>query len=276
MSAIIAALLGTGVGLGLLAIAHGWRGASPYLARLRGGRGVVVRACGVGVVGVVAGVATGWLAGAVLAGLACWAVARVVRSGSEQKLRLARIEAIATWTEMLRDTLAAASGLEQAILSTAPLAPDPIRDHVSALALHLEDGERLAPALHRLADQLADSTSDLVIAALVKASEQHARRLSDLLGALAETAREQVAMRLRVEAGRARIRTAVRVVVGTTLVFAVGVVLLNRNYLSAYDSITGQLVLLGIGALFATGFFWLNRIARVPEPARFFSANWQV
>ena len=167
---------------------------------------------------------------------------------------------------MLRDTLSAAAGLEQAILATAPLAPPAIRGEITDLATRIENGDRLAPSLRRLADQLADPTGDLVIAALVLAAEQQARQLGDLLGSLAHAAREQASMRMRVEAGRARTRTSVRVIVGTTLCFAVAVVVLNRSYLSAYDSAVGQVVLLGIGVLFSLGFAWLVRIAQVAEP----------
>lgn len=279
----LAALLGIGVGLGLLLMVVGWRGVDPNRPRrprLRRAQGqgdgsrrqrTQVRAAVVIAVGVGTGVVTGWVVGAVLAGLASWALPRVLDRDPDHQRRVARIEAIATWTEMLRDTLSAASGLEQAILATAPLAPEPIRSEVTGLAVRLENNERLAPSLRKLADQLADPTGDLVLAALVKAAEQQARQLSDLLGALAHTAREQVSMRMRVAAGRARTRTSVRVIVGTTLVFAVAVVLLNRSYVSAYDSMTGQVVLLGIGGLFAVGFAWLARIAHVPEPTRFLS-----
>jgi tight adherence protein B len=276
-----AALLGIGAGLGLLLVVIGWRGVDPDRPRRTRSRPhrsdepphqrVQVR-LGVAIaVGVLVGVVTGWVVGAILAGLASWALPRVLGRDPDHKRRVARIEAIATWTEMLRDTLSAASGLEQAILATAPLAPKPIRGEITDLATRLENNERLAPSLRRLADQLADPTGDLVLAALVKATEQQARQLSDLLGALAHTAREQVSMRMRVEAGRARTRTSVRVIVGTTLAFAMAVVLLNRSYVSAYDSATGQVVLLGIGGLFAVGFAWLARIARVPAPTRFLS-----
>jgi tight adherence protein B len=61
----------------------------------------------------------------------------------------------------------------------------------------------------------------------------------------------------------------VRVIVGTTVGFAVAVVLLNRPYMSAYDDPTGQLVLLAVGVLFAAGFAWLTRITRIPQPERF-------
>jgi hypothetical protein len=53
----------------------------------------------------------------------------------------------------------------------------------------------------------------------------------------------------------------VRVIVATTLAFAAGVVILNRAYLTVYDSPLGQTVLLVIGGLFAGGFAWLSRIA---------------
>ena len=280
----LSALFGIGVGAGLLLVIIGWRGVD---ANRRSGlfrRGPSRRAqaglrdqrqalrVGLAVaVGVLTGVATGWVVGAVLVGLAVWALPRVLGRDPEHARRVARIEAIATWTEMLRDTLSAAAGLEQAILVTAPLAPPAIRGEITDLAVRIENGDRLAPSLRHLADQLADPTGDLVIAALVLAAEQQARQLGDLLGSLAHTAREQASMRMRVEAGRARTRTSVRVIVGTTLCFAVAVVLLNRPYLSAYDSAIGQIVLLGVGVLFGLGFAWLVRVARVAEPERFLS-----
>ncbi|WP_210718495.1 type II secretion system F family protein [Amycolatopsis acididurans] len=280
-SAALAAVLGLGAGVGLVLILAGRRG-----VERRGLRGRVwsrrgsgsrrdqsrlVRAALALAVGVVAALATGWLVGGVLAGLAVWALPRVLGRDREHAHRIGRIEAIATWTEMLRDTLSAAAGLEQAILATAPLTPPTIRDEVTDLATRIETGERLAPSLRVMADRLADPTGDLVIAALVLAAEQHARQLSDLLSSLAQAAREQASMRMRVEAGRARTRTSVRVIVGTTLSFAVAVVLLNRGYLAAYDSLAGQLVLLAIGVLFGLGFTWLARIAAVREPDRFLS-----
>lgn len=277
----LSALLGLGVGVGLLLVVIGWRGTDPTRpSRSRRPRRTQAapadqrRTLRIGLaigIGVLVGVATGWVVGAVLAGLAVWALPRILGRDPEHARRVARFEAIATWTEMLRDTLSAAAGLEQAILATAPLAPLAIRGEITDLAARIENGDRLAPALRRLADHLADPTGDLVIAALVLAAEQQARQLADLLGSLAHAAREQASMRMRVEAGRSRTRTSVRVIVGTTLGFAVLVTLLNRQYLSAFDSVTGQIVLLGIGVLFGLGFVWLARIAAVAEPDRFLS-----
>lgn len=278
----VVALLGAGVGLGLLMMFLGLipRERAPstevgFIARLRdrgwNRREVVARAGGTALAAVVTAVLTGWVVGAVLVAAGCWFLPGVLGPDVGHARRVARIEAVATWTEMIRDTLSAAAGLEQAILTTAPFAPAPVREEVAELARRLDRGMRLVPALRLLARDLADPTADLVVAALVIAAEQQARQLTDLLGALAATARERASMRMRVEAGRARSRTSVRVIVGTTTAFAVAVVVLNRPYLASYDSVTGQTVLLGVGLLFAAGFSWLRSIAVVPEAGRLIS-----
>ncbi|ANN22346.1 pilus assembly protein TadB [Amycolatopsis orientalis] len=270
---LIAAAPGLGTAVGLLLIVAAWRRPaavpppshpSTLLRAARdqaGDRRVLLRlAVAIGA-GVLTGAATGWVVGAVLAAAGAWFLPRLVGPDRAHARRVARIEAIASWTEMLRDVLSAAAGLEQAILATAPLAPAAIRSEVTTLTARLESGQRLAPALRALARELDDPTADLVLAALVLAAEHQARQLGDLLGSLATTAREQAAMRMRVETGRARTRTSVRVIVATTLAFAGGVVLFNRAYLDIYNTATGQLVLLLIGSLFAAGFAWLARIA---------------
>ena len=270
---VLFGLLGIGLATGLLLIAAGWRGRSGepgpsrwrgWLAAHRDRRHLAWLAAAL-LVGVLAGAVTGWLVGALLAALAVLGLPRVLGGNRDHQRVLARIEAVAGWTEMLRDTLAAAAGLEQAILATAPTSPQAIRGEVTELAVRLRAGQRLAPALRVLADQLADPTADLVISALVLAAERHARHLAELLGELAAEARDQASMRMRVEAGRARTRTSVRVIVLTTCAFALGLVLLNRGYLAPYNTATGQVVLLAVGALFTVGFAWLARIARLAD-----------
>ena len=259
---------GFGASVGLLLAIAAWRGALPRsrpapdrrplpLARIASATGAAV---------VVGGV-SGWPVGAILAGGFAWCAPQLLGGRAAGRVRVARTEAVAAWAEMLRDTMAGAAGLEQAIAATAPVAPPAIRAEVEALVARLDRGA-LGPALRRFAEDLADPTADLVVASLVLAADRQARRLGDLLGALAAAAREEAAMRLRVEAGRARTRTSVRVVVATTLVMAVGLSVLNRGYLRPYDSAAGQLVLLGVGGCFAAAFVWLVRMARTPGPER--------
>jgi Flp pilus assembly protein TadB len=113
-----------------------------------------------------------------------------------------------------------------------------------------------------------DPTADLVISALVLAAERRAANLSALLGSLAEAARDHASLRMSIAAGRAQARSEVRITIGTTLVFAAGLLVLDRHYLAPYHGAAGQLVLLLVGGLFALGFWALARMARVPEPDR--------
>lgn len=276
--AALMGLLGLGVGLGLLTILrvlrrplavssppHRW---GDVWRRLRGNRGWWWIAAA-GASGLVIGLVTGWVVGAVLAALATWTLPRMLGSNVQHRRHIARIEAIAGWTEMLRDTLAAAAGLEQAMTVTAPIAPVAIRSHVLELATRLNRGERLNLSLRLLADEFADPTADLVINALIAASDHHARQLSSLLGRLAQIARARVEMRHRVETSRARTRTTLRVIVATFAVFVGGLILLNKKFLAPYNGVIGQLVLLLIGAIFTLAFAWLRRMTRIDEPERF-------
>lgn len=272
----LAALLGVGTGLGVWLIIHGWHGSASAQGRPRSRRRIdladrrfLTRLLGSVGAGVLVGAVTGWVVGAILTAVGVWALPRVLGPDRENTARIARFEAVASWAEMLRDTLSAAAGLEQAILVTAPLTPDAIRGPVTAAADRLREGQRLAPVLRQLGEDLADPTADLVLSALVLAAEQRARDLGELLGTLAAAAREHAALRMSIAAGRAQARSEVRITVGVTLTFALGLLLLDRNYLSAYDSAGGQFVLLVVGGLFAAGFALTARIARISEPARF-------
>lgn len=268
----LAGMCGAGVGLGLVLIVAGWRGVElPHRTRRPDRRKVERANLRVGLAvgaAVVVGAATRWPVGALLAGLAGWGAPGLLGGARRHSAAVGRIEAVAGWAEMLRDTMAGSAGLEQAIVATATLAPLPIRPEVATLAVRLE-GERLAPALRAFADEVADPTCDLVVAALILAAEHQAQRLGELLGSLAAAARDQATMRLRVEAGRARTRTSVKVIVGATGTLVAGLALFNRGYLAPYDSPTGQLVLLLVGAVFAAAFVWLARMTRPASVERF-------
>ena len=269
-------LLGAGVGLGATLILLGIRGEQARrqkhtVLRVRLERHTLRLALALGAA-VLVGAGTGWPVAALLAAAACWGMPALFTESRAQAATIARVEAVAGWAEMLRDTMAGAAGLEQAIAATASVAPLPIRRDVATLAARLER-QRLGPALRAFADDVADPTCDLVTAALLLAAEHQASRLGELLGALATAARDQATMRLRVEAGRARTRASVKVIVGITLGLALFLAVLNHGYLAPYSSGVGQLVLLVVGALFAGAFAWLAKMTRPAEPARFLTAQ---
>ncbi|WP_436788892.1 type II secretion system F family protein [Yinghuangia sp. YIM S10712] len=228
----------------------------------------VRRLIGVGVCAVVVGVLTGWPVAAVLAGAAAWSLPVLVRPDRAARARTERIEAVAVWAEMLRDTLAAAAGLQQAIRATADVAPPALETEIRALAVRVERGDRLPGALRTFADDVDDPIADLVVAALLLAAERQAGQLADLLGSLATATREQVTVRLKADADRAGVRTSVRVVVVVTLAMGFGLLLLDRKYLAPYGTTEGQLVLAVVGALFAVAFWWMTKLADDKLPVR--------
>ena len=180
----------------------------------------------------------------------------------------ARTEAIASWTEMLRDTMSGAHGLEQAVSTTALIAPTPIKPEVAALAVRLER-EPLSVALQAFADDVAHPTGDLVVAALTLAAQGAVGDLGELLGTLAESAREEAGMRLRVDAARSRLRTAVRVIAASTASTAIGLILLNRRYLDVYGTAAGQVTLAAIAVCWGFALKWLSQMSEFIAPERF-------
>ena len=268
-----AAVMGAFVGAGLLLFGLGWRGAEPstrpagvpIAQRVERFTLRLALAAGAGLAMLVL---TRWPVGALEMAVLGFVAPGMVGGTTNRKAAVARTEAVAAWAEMLRDTMAGAAGIEQAIIATASVSPPAIRDEVIQLAVRL-DRERLVTVLGDFADVLADPTADLVVAALILASEKQARHLGELLGTLSSSAREQATMRLRVEAGRARTRTSVRVVSATTLAFALGLVILNRGYLAPFRSATGQGVLLVVGFFFGGGLYWLASMAKASQPERF-------
>jgi len=176
---------------------------------------------------------------------------------------------------MIRDSIAAAAGLEEAIAATAPVAPAPLRAEVTTLVRRL-DHERLPDALVKFGQQVGHPSCDLVVAALSLAARLEASDLSSLLSRLAESARDEARMRVRVEVGRTRIRTATSVIVGVVLAAVTLLAVANRGYLDAYDTAAGQVVLAVVGAVFGTGGWLLTRMAVIEMPERFVARVGQV
>ena len=212
--------------------------------------------------------ATGWIVGAVLAGAAVWVLPGILGGKLAREAAIGRTEAIASWTEMIRDSIAAASGLEEAIIATAPVSPPAIGSEVRAM-VHRLDHQRLPDALIVFGNDLHHPSGDLVVAALVIAARMEASDLSSLLSRLSEAIRGEARMRIRVEVGRTRVRTATKVIVGVVLAAIVFLAVVNGKYLEVYDSPGGQIMLAVIGGVFALGGWLLTRMAAIDLPERF-------
>ncbi|MGW2145932.1 type II secretion system F family protein [Nonomuraea bangladeshensis] len=187
---------------------------------------------------------------------------------AEERAAMRRLEGLAAWTESLRDTIAGAAGLEQAIPSSIRAAAPTLRPHLRAMIDRLHTRMALPEALALFADELDDPSADLVVAALILNSKLRGPGLRDVLGALAVSAREELDMRRRVEAERRATRRSVQIVVITALGFAALLVLFNGDYVEEYDDPLGQAVLVVVAALFGAGFAWMRRLAGFDKPTR--------
>jgi tight adherence protein B len=249
--------------LGLTGHRSSLRSALRPLLGTHGGLGLAV-ACAVGAL---ATVVTRWPVAFPIGVAAVLGLPTLFRQTSGA-LSVAKLEAIATWTEMLHSTLAASAGLNQAIMATAPMSPAPIRPATMALAGRLQAGMYNRDALIQFAEEVADPSTDRVVCALILASSSRAQRLGDLLGALADSTREDVAARLRVETSRASSRSGIRTVIVFSVAFAAALAVLARSYLSPFGSPTGQVILVAIGVLYAVGLILMVRMAKPPAPVR--------
>ena len=279
MIALAAALCGAVVGLGVLLVALGVRGTPPREPRpartipVWVGDRILLRVA-LGAVGlVVVWLATGWPAGGAIAAIGGALAPSLVGSRARRNQAVAKIEAIAAWAEQLRDVMAAAAGIQEAIVATGPLAPAAIGPEVRRLVERISTRrERLRPALERFADDLAHPLGDMVVTSLLLASERQGR-LGDLLSEVARSARQTATMRLRVEAARARTYVTTRLIVGTTVVISVWLVVFRREYLAPFDTAGGQVMLVVIGAVFIGAGSLMRRMADPDEPARLLGAE---
>jgi Flp pilus assembly protein TadB len=273
---LLALLCGAVVGGALLLLVVAIRGTaprqeSPSLFRrgnVEGRKNLIRFGTGIGV-GLLVLVVTRWLVLAAALGLLAALADRFFGGTGEERRAIERLEALATWTEALRDTIAGAVGLEQAIPATAINAAPAIKPGLNLLVDRLRIREPLPSALMRFADDLNDPSADLIVAALVLNSRLRGPGLRDVLSALADSAREELDVRRKVAAERRSTRRSVQVVVAITLLVAAALVLFNPTYVAPYTSFIGQFVLFIVIALYALGLVWLRKLAKIEVPERF-------
>jgi Flp pilus assembly protein TadB len=245
----------------------GHLGLRNQLRALFGVRGAVAALAGLIVL-----IATGWLVAGI--GVAALAFSWNGLSGSASERRaLARLEGLATWTESLRDTIAGAVGLEQAIPASMRVASPVLAEPLARLVNRMHTREPMPEALRKFADELNDPGADLIIAALIINSRLRGPGLRDLLGALSTSVREELDVRRKVSAERRSTRRSVKIVVLVSVGLAVALAITDHTFLTPYDSLTGQLVLIVVVALYAAGVLWLRSLARFPDPERLLSAE---
>lgn len=234
--------------------------------RRLGGRALVAV-----MVAVVVLAATRWVLPALVCGAMGWWVTGLIADRDRRGPgELERVEALATWTEQLRDVLMAGDQPIGAIQATVATCPEPVRPQVRALASRLgRQPEQVV--LRQFADDLDDPTADLIAAGLLVALTKGGRA-ERVLSSLAQQARHQAERRKLLEAEREPARREVWWVTGLmTAQLVGGLVFARSSYLAPYRTLGGQVVLCALLGAFLALIVYVQRLSRFTRPARFLS-----
>ena len=276
MPSLIGALLGAVIGSGIVTALMGWRGipgppAARLLVRSKMPHGSAISLAlrlAMATTGfVLTIVLTGWPAASFVVGVAGFCAPTVLRGKANRDREIDRMNGLATWVEMVRDTIGAASGLTETLKATAATAPNAVRAPVRQLAARAER-EPLPNALAKFAHEVDHAVADTVAVTLGLAAVNQVGSLQESLAELAENTRQEVSMRLRIEASRARQFTSARFIAGVVAVFSIGMVAFSRSYLAPFDTASGQVALSVIGALFIGSGIALAKMSRFHSPPR--------
>lgn len=272
------AALGAGalIGLGIFVVIAAWQGRLRLHLLSRQRTSSSIRHVAVALIVLLGTWAvTGWtLAAGTIAGVATMGSIALGRHGNRRDER-ALVDALAVWTEQLRDMLAGSNGLEQTITATAVHAPAVLREPLERLVASMSYSS-MTQGLHRFARDIDHPTADFVVAALATAATRQVRELGALLGHLAACARDEARMHTRIWVGRSRTRSAVRIIAVVVGVFVVGLVVFSPDYLAPYRSAEGQLVLSAVVIIFFGALLMMQRLAMVVVPDRFIGRRAEV
>jgi Flp pilus assembly protein TadB len=274
-------LLVLAAGVGVLLIITGVRGSDAPAALRRTPRLVTLARAMAGpmlglrvVAGLVAGVgvelATRWPVAAVAMAALIIGWPAIFGAGGATRNRIAQLEALALWTESLKDLVAGATGLHEAIPASVDTASPILQRPLGRLTGLLEAREPLPVALEQLAADLADPTADLVIAALIMNAKARGPGLASSLERLAESTREELELRRRIDASRRGGRRNLRIII-TMVVIMAGLMafVFPPAFSHPYRTPAGQAVLLVVFGIFAACFAWIRRLSDPDVPETF-------
>ncbi len=216
---------------------------------------------------VVAQLALGWIAVTVLAGLVGLLGPYAYYIRRHDQRRSAIQDALVDAIEQLRDAIRTGLSVQDALGGLARTGPEVLRAEFSTLS---RDARLLGfeAALVGMRDRLADPVFDVVACSLSINDRLGGRLVSQVLDRLAESTRAQLRIEQEVRAHQARTVLSARIVAVAPLVALVGLRATNPRYLDIFNSVVGQLVLVGCAASVALGYAAMLYLTRLPGQRR--------
>jgi tight adherence protein B len=175
----------------------------------------------------------------------------------------ALVEAI----EQLRDAIRTGLSVQEALAGLARTGPEALRSEFATLS---RDGRLVGfdAALSAMRNRLADPVFDVVACALAVNDRLGGRQVSQVLDRLAEATRAQLRIQHEVRAQQGRTVLSARIVAAAPLIALVGLRATNPRYLSIFDSVGGQMVLIGCAASVGLGYAAMLYFTRLPSQRR--------
>lgn len=212
------------------------------------------------VVGLVAGIATGWYLLIILLPAIVIGVPFLVRRTPTDD-HINKLADLDSWVRSLSGILVGgAAGLEQALRASLGSAPRTIKPSLARLVARLDAQQPIAPSLRLWADEMNDHTADVVAAALILESERREGGISEALNELADNVANQTRARRQIEADRATHRSTARWITIISLV-TIGGMVLTGQYIEPYKTPSGQIVALVLLGLYTLCLLWMRKIS---------------
>jgi tight adherence protein B len=264
----VAGLLVAGGLVSLVAAVRGVSVLPPKGARKRAGAAFKVtplHLTGVAV-GVLVLLVTGWPVAALGAAAGVIFVPQVLGGGKAAQRLIVRSQALADWTRRLADLISsgAAGSTREALNRSLTSVPEPIAAEVNRLV------RRMGPvgierALRQFAAEVGDPAADKIAGVLILRERNGGPGLADVLTALAQDLDERSRMVREVEAERAKPRANMRFIIIITAALIAGMMLFAHTFLSTYNSVVGQITLLGVATIFAVALRWMRNLSDPPS-----------
>lgn len=271
MTPLLPALAGALIAAGLVGIVLGIRpreardGAAPRASHQRAShvrplsrRTKVLLLTGIAL-GCLGWVITGWALAIVLGPVTLIGLPMLLATSPAAE-GIARLEAMEEWTRSLAGVLTVGIGLEQALTVTLRSTPAPIATEVQRLVARLRARWDTETALRAFADDLDDSTGDLIAANLILGARRRGTGLATVLDGLAESVAADVRARRQVEADRAKPRATARWVTIIS-VSVLGVLAISGSYVEPYRTPLGQVLLVVLLTGYVATLIWMRRMA---------------
>lgn len=181
--------------------------------------------------------------------------------------RSAMQDALVEAIEQVRDAIRTGLSVQEALAGLAQSGPPALRTEFASLT---RDTRLIGfeAALAVLCDRLADPVFDMVACALAVNDRLGGRQVSQVLDRLAEATRAQLRLHSEVRAQQGRTVLSARIVAAAPLIALLGLRATNPRYLDIFDSVPGQLVLLGCALSVGLGYAAMLYLTRLPVQRR--------